>query len=422
MVCRRTLRLTRLAASLAALVALCPSAPAQVLVAEQRGGTLIGSDMAVLEARDPRNDLPCVVVPVKPVLGFDLKFHAGFDVSVPLRELAGTENLLTILFRVTSQDQQGEPAYFSQKIRVPSIEENAKGDANLQGSFDLGEGKYRVDWLMRDRSERVCAHFWDAEAELPAKDKAITPNLPRATVAAVEKEEFLDEPRVPRDTTDGVLSVKVLVNFAPQSATAASLQPADTSALVSILRSLEREPRITRFSLVAFNLQQQRILFRQDSSDHIDFAAIGDSLKNLQLGLVDVAKLQNKNSDAEFLGELIQSEFKVQEPGQKPDALIIAGPKVMLQNGVPSDTLKEVGETEFPIFYMNYNLYPQLTPWRDSIGNAVRFFKGQEYTISRPRDLWFAVTEMVSKIVKFKAGKRPVSDASFRGSHAVAVQ
>jgi hypothetical protein len=71
---------------------------------------------------------------------------------------------------------------------------------------------------------------------------------------------------------------------------------------------------------------------------------------------------------------------------------------------------------------MNYNLYPQLTPWRDSISRAVRYFKGQEYTISRPRDLWFAVSEMVSRIVKLKAGKRPMSDASVRGSHAVAVQ
>jgi hypothetical protein len=49
---------------------------------------------------------------------------------------------------------------------------------------------------------------------------------------------------------------------------------------------------------------------------------------------------------------------------------------------------------------MNYNLNPQAVPWRDSIGHAVKLFKGTEYTISRPRDLWFSVTEMVSRIVK----------------------
>jgi len=64
-----------------------------------------------------------------------------------------------------------------------------------------------------------------------------------------------------------------------------------------------------------------------------------------------------------------------------------------------------VGEVDYPVFYMNYSLEPQKTPWRDAIGHAVKFFKGTEYTISRPRDLWFAVSEMVSRIVKSKQGR-----------------
>jgi hypothetical protein len=275
---------------------------------------------------------------------------------------------------------------------------------------------------MRDRSERVCAHFWDADAELPAKDKSLALNLARGAVAAVEKEEFTDEPSVEREVPDGPVTVKVLINFAPQNSAASSLQPADTSALVSILRTIQREPKLTRFSVIAFNLQEQRILYRQEQSDHIDFPAIGEAIKGLQLGRVGLSQLQNKNSETEFLGDLIRNEFKVQEPNPRPDALIIAGPKVMLQSNVAADTLKGVGETEFPIFYMNYNLYPQVTPWRDSISHAVRYFKGVEYTISRPRDLWFAVSEMVAKIVKSKAGKRSMSDASVRGPHADAVQ
>ena len=58
------------------------------------------------------------------------------------------------------------------------------------------------------------------------------------------------------------------------------------------------------------------------------------------------------------------------------------------------------------MFYMNYNLYPQAVPWNDTIRKAVKFLKGYEYTISKPRDLWFAVTEMVSKIVKTKQVRR----------------
>jgi hypothetical protein len=89
-----------------------------------------------------------------------------------------------------------------------------------------------------------------------------------------------------------------------------------------------------------------------------------------------------------------------------PDALVFAGPKVMLDEGVPEETLKPFApDIDYPVFYMNYALNPQQTPWRDSISRAVRIFKGTEYTISRPRDLWFAVTEMVSRIVKSRHGR-----------------
>jgi hypothetical protein len=62
---------------------------------------------------------------------------------------------------------------------------------------------------------------------------------------------------------------------------------------------------------------------------------------------------------------------------------------------------------------MNYTLNPLSNPWRDAIGNVVRFFRGTEYTITRPRDLWFAVGEMVTRVVKWK-GERQRSVAAGR--------
>src|SRR5205814_10219244 len=58
---------------------------------------LFTQDAAILEAQETRKDIPCTVTPVKPMLGFDLKFHAGYDVSVPLKELAGSDNQLTMV-------------------------------------------------------------------------------------------------------------------------------------------------------------------------------------------------------------------------------------------------------------------------------------------------------------------------------------
>ncbi len=370
---------------------------------------IFSSDMAVLETQEPRKDINCTVTPAKTAtLGFDLRFHDGFDVTVPLKELAGLENQLTILFRVTPQDHKDQPSYFVQHFRVPSLEENAKGEATLSGSVDLGEGTYHVDWLMRDRSERMCSSYWDVDATLAAKDKQIELSLAPGQVSRLEPMQFTDEPPISRPTGDHGLSIKVLVNFAPQDRDAATFQPFDTLALVSILRRISREPQFTNFSIVAFNIQEQRVIYRQQSADRIDFPALGDAINSVKLGRIDLKRLAQKHGDTEFLTDLIRNEMGTDD---HPDAVVFAGPKIMLDEGLPQETLKPFADIDYPVFYMNYALNPQMTPWRDSISRAVRTFKGTEYTISRPRDLWFAVTEMVSRIVKSKHSRTAASGA-----------
>ena len=132
-----------------------------------------------------------------------------------------------------------------------------------RAAFDVGEGKYHVDWLMRDRTERVCSAFWDIDASVPPKDKPVTLDIPPNTVLSADNEPFKDEPPVPRDAHGAPLNVKVIVNFAPQDSAAAALHPLDTNALISILRGIAREPRIGKFSIVAFNLQERRVVYRQ---------------------------------------------------------------------------------------------------------------------------------------------------------------
>ncbi|HEV8042911.1 MAG TPA: acetyltransferase [Bryobacteraceae bacterium] len=368
---------------------------------------IFNTDLAVFESGEVRKDLACTVTPSKPVLGFDLRFHAGYDVTIPLKELAGSENSLNILFRVSPQNHPDQPIYFTQHIRVPRLEDEAKGDAFLQGGFDLGEGNYHADWLMRDRSERVCSFSWDSEATLAAKDRSINLAIGPGEIQRTDREQFKEEPPVQRVSNEPPLNVKVLVNFAPQDSASAALQPVDTSALVSILRSISREPRIGKFSIVAFNMQEERVVYRQEGADRIDFPALGEAINSLNLGTVDLKRLSEKHGDTDFLAGLVRRE--VGSSKSHPDALIFAGPKVMLDSNVPPDALKEAGEVNFPVFYMNYNLNPQAVPWKDAISHTVHFFRGYEYTITHPRDLWFAVSEMVSRIVKSRNGKQTSS-------------
>src|SRR5580704_214530 len=91
-------------------LSLCAASHGQSLVQpDGRAVHIINTDLAVLETQDVRKDLNCTVTPDKPLLGFDLRFHAGFDVSIPLKDLAGSENYLTILFRVTPDSDKDSP-------------------------------------------------------------------------------------------------------------------------------------------------------------------------------------------------------------------------------------------------------------------------------------------------------------------------
>jgi hypothetical protein len=357
---------------------------------------LNNSDMAVLEAQDVRKDLPCTVEPVKPALGFDLRFHGGYEITLPMHDVAGSENLLSILARVTPDGSNSEPAYFLQRINVPKLPDDAKGDAVLSGLFDLGEGKYHIDLLMKDRSERVCSFYWDAEAVLTDRDKEIQPAIAAGAVERAEYEQFNEEPPVER-ATGKPLNIKVLVNFAPQNSNLSSLRPIDTLALVTVLRRLSREPQFGRFSVVAFNVQEQRVLYRQSSAERIDFPALGRAIQSVEPGKVDMKQLAKKHGEVGFLADLIKKEIA----NDHPDAVIFAGPKVLLDDSVPEEDLKPLAsDVTYPVFYMNYNLNPQAIPWRDAIGKAIRPFRGIEFSISRPRDLWFAVAEVVSRVVK----------------------
>jgi hypothetical protein len=359
---------------------------------------LLENDAAVLETEDTKKDLPCTVTQVKPQLGFDLRFHAGYDITVPLKEVSGDGNLLTILFKVTSDTAKDSPIYFSQRYNVPDIDADARGDAYLEGGFDVGEGTYHVSWMMRDRMERVCSSNWDMTASLQGKDQGMKLAIGANAVESSEREFFKAEPPVTRVAAEPPLRVKVLINFAPQQSAAPAMQPIDKSALVSILRNISREPRICKFSVVAFNMNDQRVVYRQDDSDGIDFPALGKALASLKLGMVDFRKLSEKYSENDFLTKLIQDEVG----HQSADAVIFAGPKVMLDGPPPVDNLKDITGVSFPVFYMNYNLTPNQNPWRDSIGTVVKRMRGYEYTISRPRDLWTAWNDIMGRIVKVK--------------------
>src|SRR5215831_19094570 len=146
------------------------------------------TDMAVLESGEFLDDLPCKVTPEKPALRFDLRFHVDYTVSIPVKNLARSGEQLVVRLRITPIADQADEVLMTDRLNVPAIPEDAKGWGSFPGGFALGPGRYRVDWMMRDRQGRYCSSHWEAEAKLAASERHLPIGLPPNAVAAIAEE------------------------------------------------------------------------------------------------------------------------------------------------------------------------------------------------------------------------------------------
>jgi hypothetical protein len=108
--------------------------------------------------------------------------------------------------------------------------------------------------------------------------------------------------------------------------------------------------------------------------------------------------LRDPQSETHFVTRLLTDELGAQ--ADSADAIVIVGPKVLLDRNIPRNSLKAKGSAICPVFYLNYTANP-LEPWPDTIGSALKAYKGAAvYNILFPRDLGLAMRELLSRINK----------------------
>ena len=361
----------------------------------QASSTLFPNDLAILDSGEPRNAIRCSAAPLKPTLGFDFRFHSGYQVDVPFEDVAGSRELV-VVFRVSSQSDGETAVYFAQHFEVPALSSGIKGDAHLEGAMDLGAGAYRIDWLMRDGAGRVCSSYWNVTASLSAKDKDLRLDLPAGAVEAPAGDAFRPQPPIARREARASLRVNVLLDIAPEDEHIIDLEPDELNALIAALRHIDSEPRVASIAVTAFNWQQRRVFYRQTQRPQIDFPALGQAVRALHLGTIDVAQLAQKDGEAAFLKNLVTSELS---GPQAPDLVIFIGPKVYSRANVRLDSLPSAAARHTHFFYLNYVSDRTVNPWRDAIGSFVHSSQdGQDYVIQQPRDIQAAWRDILSRL------------------------
>jgi hypothetical protein len=352
-------------------------------------------DLARLASHHPREELLCELTPDRPVLGFDLRFHSDYHATVPLKALIDAGGWFKVAMRVTSTSEN-EPTYLARRFTIPKVPAGIKGDVDISDGFALGSGSYRVDWVMRDARERVCSAHWRLETKTSFSKRDLPLTLGPNEIVDVERDAYGPRPETKQDAAQS-LHVKILLNLSPATPQESILRPEDAAVLFDMLRCITGQPGIVVSTVVAFNLREQKIVYRQEDSGRIDFAALERSTHSRTSGTIDISLLRDPQSETHFVTRLLTDELGAQADSH--DAIIIVGAKVSLQRSIPRNSLKAKGSVECPVFYFNYTSKPN-EPWSDTIGSALKAYKAAAYTIEVPRDLVLAITELLSRINK----------------------
>jgi hypothetical protein len=363
--------------------------------AQPRGAPRITpEELAVLDASTSRREFGCRFKKQSPMLGFDLRYQAGWEAEIKVNDLRVFNETFRIAMRVTPVAPAGEPLLLTDYAGLPPLDALAGQSLTTSGGFALGPGRYRADWFLRDSRNRVCSEHWTIEVK--RKDDLRIAIAPGVAEPSSPGRSFRRVDPEPAQAQGKPYHIKILANFSNTFPGRATLNQRDVSAVAAILRTIAREPRFARYSLAAFNMDEERVFYESTGTSRIDFPSLGRAIGELKLGVIDYQRLADKTSATKFLTRILTEHLDPQ--AERPDAVLIVGPKFFLDRKVPQEALDAIAGARSPVFYLNYVGRPGLFPWRDALGDAVKKYGGKEFRITFPKDLGEALAEILHQV------------------------
>jgi hypothetical protein len=372
-------------------LALSLPAKAQVAVAPEE----ISSANQIIDSRMKQNSLKCDVRPWGPSLDFSFRYQAGFVISANLKQLTPGEKPISYL-RVTPEG--GSPVLLRRIFDISAIlrdangrldaKDLAKSQITMSAAFNVGQGSYTVELLLLDQG-RSCYKRWNLKTDRYSNE-AVPLALKPQTVAPPVTESWDG-----RLDANGV-RLSVLLDAAPMNPSAAKLRAWDRAFLLQALASLLRQVPCQAVQVIAFNLDQQREVFRQDRFDAAGFAQLATVLEKLEPASVPYQALQ-RGSWRKFLQRLAQDQISARNP---PDVVVFLGPMTHFDQKVPMD-YPERAPSRF--FYFEFYQLGALFP--DAIDHLTKALHGTVFPINTANDLASAIQKMLVQVKPIQSGE-----------------
>jgi hypothetical protein len=306
--------------------------------------------------------LRCEVHPVQPALNFAFRYPTGYTAEVPLSQFRGGKHRLTTYIRVTPDGQN--PLYMASVDALPvePASNRASTDpgvdaavpkvsAQSRGTFVVGEGAYFVEVMIQDDLQRNCRSTWHIQTRRSGSERLLKLRTEPGAVeetrsASLQLSETAAHPKLSKLT--------ILMHAAPLPSSLSRLQPNDVQRLLnSVVAILEQLPAQS-VRLVAFNLDQQAVIFRKEGFQPSHMNELQSALQQLELGKVDVQILQHGGKATDLLAGLLAAEMG---DATTADALVVMGSRARAFGAAAPETLNKLPATGPPIFYFQYKMY-----------------------------------------------------------------
>ncbi|MBV9226278.1 MAG: hypothetical protein JOY85_19770 [Acidobacteriaceae bacterium] len=341
--------------------------------------------------------LNCKAWTYHPFLDFTFRFEAGYVVRCSLAQFEGKETTLTTYTRV--RPVGGTAVILGDRFQVPAIPEEIRSnfkwkhfhdEAEFSGVFAAGEGEYQVDLAVVDNSQRAFRKNWRVKIVPHGKESKTPLAIKPYTAASTALPPWGGH----REGTASNLRISVLLDAVPVFPFALKLRAWDRAFLLSSLASLVREINAGSTRVIAFNLDQQRVIFRDENFHHGSFRKLVEALQNLELGTVSYKNLQRQTGWLEVLLKLLSEEGNAAD---SPDAIIFLGPTNRIMQKVPREYLQSCQGLEGRIFYFEY--FPWLgAEFPDAIHQIINTCRGNIYKIHNAAEFAEAIEKMQRKI------------------------
>lgn len=371
--------------ALAVVLSAAAAAQVRVNVASNEGRRLAEAFDREWSRKDTAR-LPCQLTRYQPQLDYGLRLWTGYGASISATELTGSPGeRMAVTFRLTPQDHSSPAAYFYQNVPVPPMPAGAspsKVRLDIGGGFLLGEGRYRVDWMLMHSSQRACRSSWSLKAQAQGTQ------LPPGQVEAVDAALWHG---FNPSAAGGRAAIFLHASPVRPRRYVTHLSPWDRQILLSTLSSVLRDGGFRSASLTVVDIQHRRTLFHADDIDPRGLRRLARQLTQVDYGTISLETLAQGPSPRAFLEELLKAELMAPE---RASALVFIGSR--WRGGPKLDGFSPDLKESLPKSWMLAFSTPQTLSEPDSLSSLVKSLRGKVFSIYRPQDLAAALRELAA--------------------------